>query len=206
MRPLFITASTVVSAIGRGAEATLAALRDRASGLRAVRLRRVTGGHIGRVDGRRGTTAAARAGRASTAATTGWPTWRCAPTASPTRSPPRGARYGAARIAVVVGTSTSGILASRGGLPPRATRRRGALPADFDYAHTHDMFSLARFVRAALGLRGPALVVSTACASSAKAFADARAADRRPACATRRWSAAPTRLPHDAARLRARWS
>jgi 3-oxoacyl-[acyl-carrier-protein] synthase-1 len=36
------------------------------------------------------------------------------------------------------------------------------------------MFSAARYVRAALGLRGPALVVSTACASSAKSFIDAQ--------------------------------
>ena len=47
------------------------------------------------------------------------------------------------------------------------------MPASFDYAHTHDMFSSARYVRAALGLRGPALVVSTACASSAKTMIDA---------------------------------
>jgi 3-oxoacyl-[acyl-carrier-protein] synthase-1 len=36
------------------------------------------------------------------------------------------------------------------------------------------MFSLAGFVRMALGLRGPAMVVSTACASSARTFIDAR--------------------------------
>ena len=49
----------------------------------------------------------------------------------------------------------------------------GALPADLHYAETHDIYSVSRYVRAALGLRGPAHVVSTACSSSAKVFAAA---------------------------------
>ena len=72
----------------------------------------------------------------------------------------------------MLGTSTSGILSCED-----AYRRRdpatGALPPDFDYEHTHDLFSLARFVRAALGLQGPASVLSTACSSAAKAFGEA---------------------------------
>ena len=63
------------------------------------------------------------------------------------------ARYGAGRIGVVVGTSTSGILAGED-----AYRRRdpvtGALPDRFDYRHTHDLFSLARFVRQRSGCAG----------------------------------------------------
>src|SRR5262249_50098298 len=43
----------------------------------------------------------------------------------------------------------------------------------FDYRHTQDMFSLADFVRSALDLHGLAMVVSTACASSARTFVDA---------------------------------
>lgn len=81
------------------------------------------------------------------------------------------ARWGAARVAVLLGTSTSGILQTE-----LAYRRRGpdgALPADFHYAETHNTYSLAGFVRAALGLQGPAWVVSTACSSSAKVFGDA---------------------------------
>ena len=81
-------------------------------------------------------------------------------------------RYGPERVAVVLGTSTSGILSCE-----HAYRRRdpatGTLPADFDYEHTHDLFSLARFVRGALGLQGPASVVSTACSSAAKTFGEA---------------------------------
>jgi 3-oxoacyl-[acyl-carrier-protein] synthase-1 len=82
------------------------------------------------------------------------------------------ARYGAGRIGVFLGTSTSGILQTE-----QAYRRRdpasGRLPADFDYAGTQSTFSLADFVMSALGLKGPALVVSSACASTTKVFATA---------------------------------
>jgi 3-oxoacyl-[acyl-carrier-protein] synthase-1 len=81
-------------------------------------------------------------------------------------------RYGAHRIGVFAGTSTSGILETE-----QAFRRRdaatGALPPDFQYAKTHNTYSVADFVQRALGLAGPALVVSAACASTAKAFGNA---------------------------------
>ena len=80
-------------------------------------------------------------------------------------------RHGAERIGVVVGTSTSGILQTE--LAYRRRDHAGALPADFDYACTHNHYSLARFLRAYLGLQGPAAVVSTACSSSAKVFGSA---------------------------------
>jgi 3-oxoacyl-[acyl-carrier-protein] synthase-1 len=81
------------------------------------------------------------------------------------------ARHGAGRIAVVLGTSTSGILAAEEAY--RCRDADGRLPAGFDYAHTQDMFSLPRFVRRVLGLGGPAMTVSTACASTAKTFMEA---------------------------------
>jgi len=80
-------------------------------------------------------------------------------------------RYGPERIGVVVGTSTSGILSTE--LAYRRRDSAGALPADFDYACTHNHYSLGRFLRAYLGLHGPATVVSTACSSSAKVFGSA---------------------------------
>ena len=80
------------------------------------------------------------------------------------------ARFGADRIGVFLGSSTSGILSTE-----LAYRRRaadtGALPVDFDYAASHNMYSLAAFVSACFGLSGCASVISIACASSAKAFA-----------------------------------
>ena len=42
--------------------------------------------------------------------------------------------------------------------------------ADF-YRYRHSMFAVTEFVRRVLGLRGPAMTVSTACSSSAKVFA-----------------------------------
>ncbi len=81
-------------------------------------------------------------------------------------------RYGAARVAVFLGTSTSGILHTELAYRERHATT-GALPPWLNYSHTHDTYSVARYVRAALGLAGPAQVVSTACSSSAKVFATA---------------------------------
>jgi 3-oxoacyl-[acyl-carrier-protein] synthase-1 len=81
-------------------------------------------------------------------------------------------RYGAGRIGVFMGTSTSGILETE-----LAYRRRdpatGALPPGYRYDQTHNPFSLADFVRRYLRLQGPAFVVSSACSSSAKVFGNA---------------------------------
>ena len=82
-------------------------------------------------------------------------------------------RYGADRIGVFVGTSTSGILETE-----IAYRHRdpvtGVLPAALDYRRTHNSYSLADFVRCYFELRGPASAVCTACSSGAKAFGSAR--------------------------------
>jgi 3-oxoacyl-[acyl-carrier-protein] synthase I len=83
------------------------------------------------------------------------------------------ARYGAARVGVFIGTSTSGILETE-----QAYRRRdpasGALSPGFHYAETHNPYATAAFVRAFFALRGPAAAISSACSSSAKAFGSAR--------------------------------
>lgn len=82
-------------------------------------------------------------------------------------------QYGSQRVGVFLGTSTAGILQTE-----QAYRRRdpetGALPADFNYRTTHNTFSVANFTREYFGLTGPAVVVSSACSSSAKVFASAR--------------------------------
>ena len=76
-------------------------------------------------------------------------------------------------VALILGTSTSGILSAE--LAYRERDAGGPLPAWFDYGRTHNTGSLVAFVRELLGVRGPAFAISTACSSSAKAFA---AADR----------------------------
>lgn len=82
------------------------------------------------------------------------------------------ARLGAGRIGVFLGTSTSGIYETE-----LAYRQRdpatGALPASLVYRGSHNPYSLAGFVRAYLGLQGPAASVSSACSSSGKVFASA---------------------------------
>ncbi len=82
-------------------------------------------------------------------------------------------KYGARRVGLFLGTSTSGILETE-----RAYRRRdpvsGALPADFIYPATHNPFAVGEFTRRYFGLSGPAAVASSACSSSAKVFASAR--------------------------------
>jgi len=81
-------------------------------------------------------------------------------------------KYGAGRIGLYLGTSTSGLHSTE-----LAYRRRdpktGALPAEYHYAETQNAYSLGDFTRRYLGLAGPGFVVSTACSSSAKVFGNA---------------------------------
>ena len=81
-------------------------------------------------------------------------------------------RHGRDRVGVFIGTSTAGILQTEIAYRHRDPEA-GALPRSFDYRRTHNTFSVAEFVRARLGLAGPCAAISTACSSSAKAFASA---------------------------------
>jgi 3-oxoacyl-[acyl-carrier-protein] synthase-1 len=81
-------------------------------------------------------------------------------------------KYGAARIGVFLGTSTSGLLHSELAYRNRDPQS-GALPSDFYFTTTHNTASLAAFVQQYFRLDGPALTVSAACASTAKVFANA---------------------------------
>lgn len=86
------------------------------------------------------------------------------------------AQYGADRIGLFLGTSTAGILqtelAYRRRMPDAAAQL-GPLPDNFHYAQTQSSYSVAAFVARLLGLKGPALVVASACSSSAKVFGNA---------------------------------
>ena len=83
------------------------------------------------------------------------------------------ARWGRRRVGVFIGTSTAGIMQTE-----LAYRARdpisGALPSSFEYGTTHNSFSVADYVRRRCAVEGPAMAVSSACASSAKAFGTAR--------------------------------
>lgn len=80
-------------------------------------------------------------------------------------------QYGAERVGVVIGSSTSGLDASEAAF--LQWHSTGTLPAHYDYETQHEMGSVARFLARLGGLHGPAYTLSTACSASAKAFASA---------------------------------
>jgi len=172
VQQLTLSHFTVTSALGSGLAATLAALRAGHSPLRPCDFETADlPAHIGAVDGLEayslgGALAAydCRNNRLAqmTLAQDGF------------RDAVAGAvaRYGAGRIGLFAGTSTAAIfeteLAFRH-LDPST----GALPPDFPYRETHNTFSIADFVQRSLGLEGPAVSISAACASTAMTFAAA---------------------------------
>lgn len=80
-------------------------------------------------------------------------------------------KYGMSRVAVFMGTSTSGMQQTE--MAYAHLDAHGELPQDYNYTKTHNNFSLADFVQHYFKLNGVAHVVSTACSSSAKVFASA---------------------------------
>jgi 3-oxoacyl-[acyl-carrier-protein] synthase I len=164
MAPLILSCYTIVSALGKGLDETYRALRNRRSGLRPCDFEDVgITTYIGRVDdvedvlvggGSVSTELEQFDCRNNRLALLGLRQDGFIQTAIEARE-----RYGAHRVAVY-------------SLRNPAT---GALPSSYLTSHryTHNMFSSAHFVRTYLGLRGPAMVISTACSSSAKAFATA---------------------------------
>ena len=81
------------------------------------------------------------------------------------------ARFGAHRIAVILGTSTAGIAEGDAAYAQRT--KTGAWPAGFGYQQ-QETGNLAEFAAQALGITGPAYTIATACSSTGKVFASAR--------------------------------
>lgn len=81
-------------------------------------------------------------------------------------------RYGAGRVAVLIGTTTSGVRSGEIAFARRASPD-DPLPPDFHHATTVDHDSVSRYVAKRLGLHGPTFTVSTACSSSSRVFVDA---------------------------------
>jgi 3-oxoacyl-[acyl-carrier-protein] synthase-1 len=171
MRPLAITAYSLCSAAGDGQVATLRALRERRSGLQRNDFGTAPlATWIGRV-----------AGLEERALPPPLAEWDC----RNNRLAWRGLladgfndavvaareRYGSARVAVVVGTSTSSIGASEDAY--RRLEPDGRYPADLRRPIIHTPHSLGDFVQHALGLSGLSVTLATACSSSAKVFAHA---------------------------------
>lgn len=171
MKPVPITAYTLTSCLGHGLEPTRDALRAGRSGLAPCRFETATLptwiGEIAGVDEVALPPALAafdcRNNRAAELGLVQDGFDKAVARAA--------ARYGKDRVAVILGTSTAGILQTE--LAYRRREGDGALPADFDYRRTHNTFSVAEYVRQRLGLSGPCVAISTACSSSAKTFASA---------------------------------
>ncbi|WP_158882534.1 beta-ketoacyl-[acyl-carrier-protein] synthase family protein [Rhodanobacter sp. L36] len=171
MNPLAVSAYTVTSAIGHGLVAHLHALEHARSGLRHNDFSSAPlDCWIGRVDGiedRPLPTAFAR--------------WECRNDRLAwlglnqdgflERVRAARDRYGAKRVALLLGTSTSSIGATEESY--RRLDADGGLPDDMLWPPVHAPHSLSAFVAEALGIEGPCLTVSTACSSSAKVFANA---------------------------------
>lgn len=79
-------------------------------------------------------------------------------------------RVGPSRVAVVLGTSTSGIEAGEAAI--EAHMRAGKMPATYHYRQ-QEIGTAAEFAARYLNLTGLRYTISTACSSSAKAFASA---------------------------------
>lgn len=173
MTPLVLTHFTAVNALGRGNAAVLEALATGRSGLRPCDFEQVAlETWIGAVDGLDAMPVIERLAefdcRNNRLAQLALEQDGFSAQVAEARE-----RYGASRIAVVLGTSTSGILETE-----HAYQRRdpvtGGLPAGFRFATTHNLYSATDFVRRYLDVSGPAAMISTACSSSAKVFASAR--------------------------------
>ena len=87
--------------------------------------------------------------------------------------------WGAHRIGVIVGTSTSGIAESEVAI--RQWLQTGTAPAGYNYG-VQEMGAPAQFIAELLALSGPCYGISTACSSGAKALASARRLIRAGVC------------------------
>lgn len=172
LQPLQFSAFTLVTPLGAGVSATIAALRAGRSGLARCDFLDVDlETYIGRIPGveERPLLDALTSYdcRNNRLAQLGLEQDNFAAAVAAARQ-----RYGRQRVGVFLGTSTSGVLSTE-----LAYRQRdpatGALPASFNFTGTQNCYSVADFVQHALDLAGPAVVVSTACSSSAKVFGNA---------------------------------
>ena len=171
MTGLIITAGTAISAMGRGVEATRTCLMEKRYTLQPDTFQPQGHGHVGRVAGVENHRLPSalqnfdcRNNRLADMALMTDGFMEAVAEAC--------AHYGHHRIAVIMGTSTSGILTTEEAYAARRSRDE-ALPVGFPYADTQDLSSLPRYVAARLGITGPALAISNACASSTRAFMDA---------------------------------
>ena len=166
--PVHVTSYTATSAVGVGKGALLAALTAHRSGLRPNTFgRHALATWVGQVEG---LDAPLPASIARWDCRNHRLAWRglCADGFIDAAQAAR-RRHGAARVAVVMGTSTSSIGETEDAYAHLDAA--GRFPAHMGRREVHTLHSLGAFVQDALGLEGPCVTVSTACSSSAKVFA-----------------------------------
>lgn len=177
--PIAITSYTATSAVGRGRSALLDALRSRRSGLSRFEAR---SGFAGNGDAPALDT---WIGEVENVDSIELPQWAARFNCRNNRLAWLGLqqddflerareavnRYGATRVAVIIGTSTSGIGQAEVAYCQRD--EAGRLPASFAYATTLNNYSAPSMIAEAIGAEGPTFAISTACSSSAKVFAAA---------------------------------
>lgn len=166
MQPLVLSNFSIVSSLGDGLDATLDALRTGRIGLAPCRFETVKlPTYVGEVPGLDDpANLAAAACRNSRVARRALEQEGFARAVAAARE-----KYGPDRIGVFVGTSTSGILETELAYRQRNSAT-GRLPASYDYAKSHNTFSVAGFVAEHLEIDGPAVALSSACATTAKVF------------------------------------
>lgn len=79
------------------------------------------------------------------------------------------ARHGAERVAVIIGTSTSGLYETESAYG--YLLQHDEMPENFNFVTRHAYQATGRFLQLELGLTGPCFAISTACSSGAKAIA-----------------------------------
>ena len=173
MIPLRLTCFTAVSAVGCGTAETLDSLEQQRSGLAPCAFETVdVETHVGEVPGV-DATALPESLRGFSCRNNRLAQLGLMQDGFAAAVAASAGHWGPRRVGVFLGTSTSGILETE--LAYRARDpAAGALPKEFNYAATHNSFSVADFVLQALQLEGPAAVMCTACSSSAKVFASAQ--------------------------------
>ena len=166
-----LSATSAVSALGRGRAAHLAAIESGASGLTPCDYGDLPFDcFIGRVAGLEGDAFPAAHSdfdnRANRLAVAGLQADGFEEKVAAMRQ-----RWGAGRCGLVVGTSTSGV--ERLETAYRSRPEDQPLPADYSLRHHNDHQAVGAFLQSYLGLEGPCYTISTACSSSAKAVVDA---------------------------------
>ncbi len=167
--PLIITASSMVNALGRGKKATLTALQEKHSGLKPAKNLEFST-WLGQIEGVDDYSLEEPlkqfSCRNNQLAKLALDTDNFRDAINTAKE-----KYGADRIGVFLGSSTSGSEETEKAYQKRD--ENGDLPTDYDYMHTHNFTSLLDYTQQSLGITGVGQVISTACSSSAKVFATA---------------------------------